>query len=94
MKYEDIKPVHQVTAKCETIISPRTETIIPRVVNKENNFCYGLTADNNFKGVLVVSSLVNLLRNVIMMRAVNVGDKVSYEGKEVLVICAPVTSIN
>ena len=54
------------------------QTIVPRIVN-EDNFCYGLieypSADNNFKRVLVASSLVDLSRNVIPVRIVNVGDK-------------------
>ena len=74
------------------------QTIVPRIVN-EDNFCYGLieypSADNNFKRVLVASSLVDFLRNVTPERVVNVGDKarVLKEG-EVLATCAPVTCIN
>ena len=32
-KCENIKPVHQVTAKCETTIYPRSKTIVPEIVN-------------------------------------------------------------
>ena len=42
-KYEDIKSVNQVIAKCETTIPPRTETIIPGSVNEDNNFQYRLS---------------------------------------------------
>ena len=97
-KYEDIKPFYQVTAKCKTITPPRTETIISEIIN-EDSFRYGFIEyrnnNNSFKGILLASLLVDLLRNVIPVRVVNVNDKarVIKEG-EVLAICAPVTCIN
>ena len=89
----------KLTAKCETTISPRTEMIVPGIVNEDNNSLYRLTeyprTDYSFKGVLMTSSLLNLSRNVIPVRVVNVGEKarVIKEG-EVLAACAPVTCIN
>ena len=94
-----MKPAHQITAKCETTIPRRTETIIPGIANGDNNFCCGLidyrSTDNNFIGVLVASSLVDVSRNVIPVRVINMSDKarVIKEG-EMLAACAPVTCIN
>ena len=65
-KCEDIKPVHQVTAKCETTMFPRTEIIVPGIINEEKIFRYRLieypSTDNSFKGVLMSSSLLDLLK--------------------------------
>ena len=68
--------------KCEITIHSRTETVVPGIVNEDNNFCYSLIeypcTENSFKGVLVVSSFVDLSRNVIPMRIINVDDKARF----------------
>ena len=52
-------------------------------------------SDNSFKEVPVASSLVDLSRNVSLVRVVNVGDKARViKDGEVLATCAPVTCIN
>ncbi|GFT68534.1 retrovirus-related Pol polyprotein from transposon 412 [Nephila pilipes] len=41
-KNSDIKPVHHITAKSETTLPTRTETIVSGALTKDNNFPYGL----------------------------------------------------
>ena len=95
-KYEDFKPVHQVTAKCETTIPPRNETIVLGIINEDNNFRYGLiqypSIDESVIRLLMPSSLVDLSRKMKPVRIVNASDNARViKGAKVSVTCALVT---
>ena len=59
--------------------------VVPGIVHKNNSFrdrlIEYLRTDNSFKEVQVAPSFIDLQRNVILVKVVNVGNKMSYKGK-------------
>ena len=77
----------------------RTETIVIGIPTKNNNFRYSLieysNTNNNISRILLASSLINVSKNVVLKRFINVRYKMTVIKKgKVLATNAPVTNIN
>ncbi|GFU22608.1 retrovirus-related Pol polyprotein from transposon 412 [Trichonephila clavipes] len=107
-KFEDItlfglqtqfKYNQKIIAKAKISLSPRTEYIIPGLVAENRKFRFGIIDypdPGSLKaGVLIVSSVVDLLNSVIPVREANISDRMrTIQEGEVIAACAPVTCVD
>ncbi|GFT84900.1 retrovirus-related Pol polyprotein from transposon 412 [Trichonephila clavipes] len=89
----------KIIAKTKLSLSPRTEYIIPGLVAENRRFRFGLIdypdPDNSKGGVLIASSVVDLLKSVIPVRVANISDKTrTIQEGEVIAACAPFTCVD
>ncbi|GFW97338.1 retrovirus-related Pol polyprotein from transposon 412 [Trichonephila clavipes] len=107
-KFEDItlfglqsqfESKQKIIAKTKLSLSPRTECIIPDLVAENRKFRFGVIdypdPDSLKAGVLIASSVVDLLNSVIPVRIANISDKTrTIQEGEVIAACAPITCVD
>ncbi|XP_055932048.1 uncharacterized protein LOC129962327 [Argiope bruennichi] len=91
------EPCHRITCKSDITIPARIEMLVRGAAEKSQNFRHGLTefpdSENFPKGVLVASALVDLSKETVPVRVVNLtGNPKTIRKGDVLATCAPVTS--
>ncbi|KAF8795158.1 hypothetical protein HNY73_003038 [Argiope bruennichi] len=92
------EPCHRITCKSDITIPARIEMLVRGAAEKSQNFRHGLTefpdSENFPKGVLVASALVDLSKETVPVRVVNLtGNPKTIRKGDVLATCAPVTCI-